>query len=73
MIIPANDSGSPPGPLHFDAPACRVPMVTEKTSMITMKDGVRSAVDIFRSEGPGPFPDADHPSHLSPPVVAATP
>jgi predicted acyl esterase len=50
-----------------------MPMITEKTSMITMKDGVRVAVDIFRPEGPGPFPDADHPSPLSLPVVAATP
>jgi predicted acyl esterase len=38
-----------------------------------MKDGVRVAVDIFRPEGPGRFPAADHPIHLSLPVVAATP
>jgi predicted acyl esterase len=73
MKFPANVSGDQLGPLQFDVLACRVPMNTEKTSMITMKDGVRVAVDIFRPEGPGPFPDATHPSHLSLPVVAATP
>jgi predicted acyl esterase len=73
MMIPANESGGQPGPLQFDVLACRMPMITEKTSMITMKDGVRVAVDIFRPEGPGRFPAADHPIHLSLPVVAATP
>jgi putative oxidoreductase len=62
-----------PCALQFDVLTCRVPMITETTSMITMKDGVRVAVDIFRPEGAGPLPDADHPSHLSLPVVAATP
>jgi predicted acyl esterase len=56
MTIPANDSAGQSGPLQFDVLACRVPMITEKTSMITMRDGVRVAVDIYRPEGPGPFP-----------------
>ncbi|MYM26281.1 CocE/NonD family hydrolase [Duganella sp. FT135W] len=41
---------------RVDVLACKVPMNVQKDVMVETRDGVRVAMDIYRPEGPGPFP-----------------